>query len=341
MRIRLRDVAERAGVSEATVSRVMNAKPEVAATTRRDVLAVLGEMGYEPPGLRGEPRPGLVGLMLPELDNPIFPAYAQALESRLLARGYVSVLCCAGRIGASEDDYLPTLFDHGVVGLVVVSGRHADLDGDHAIYERLVQRHLPLVFVNGRVDGLDVPSVSSDETAAAAIAIEHLAHLGHRRVGMLTGPTHYLPVVRRLEGYRTAIEQWGLDRDERLVVSSMFTVAGGRVGAQQILDAGATAIVAGSDVMALGAIHAARDAGLDVPGDISVVGYDDTELMAYTDPPLTTVRQMVDEVSAHAVEVLLAEVADQPYASSAFDVRPELVVRGSTARVRVRTAGVQ
>ena len=171
MRIRLRDVAERAGVSEATVSRVMNGKPEVAATTRRDVLAVLGEMGYEPPGLRGEPRPGLVGLMLPELDNPIFPAYAQALESRLLARGYVSVLCCAGRIGASEDDYLPTLFDHGVVGLVVVSGRHADLDGDHAIYERLVQRRLPLVFVNGRVDGLDVPSVSSDETAAAAIAI--------------------------------------------------------------------------------------------------------------------------------------------------------------------------
>lgn len=341
MRIRLRDVADRAGVSEATVSRVMNGKPEVAASTRRDVLAVLGEMGYEPPGLRGEPRPGLVGLMLPELDNPIFPAYAQALESRLLARGYVSVLCCAGRIGASEDDYLPTLFDHGVVGIVVVSGRHADLDGDHEIYASLVQRGLPLVFVNGRVDALDVPSVSSDEFAAATIAVEHLAHLGHHRVGILTGPTHYVPVVRRLEGYHQAVDLWGLEHDERLVVSSMFTVAGGRVGARRLLDAGATAIVAGSDVMALGAIHAAREAGLDVPGDISVVGYDDTELMAYTDPPLTTVRQQVEPISEHAVEVLMAQVAGQACGPGSLDVRPELVVRASTARARVASPGVQ
>ncbi|CAN5409169.1 LacI family DNA-binding transcriptional regulator [soil metagenome] len=334
MRIRLQDVAARAGVSEATVSRVMNGKPEVASTTRRDVLAVLAEMGYVPAGLRGETRAGLVGLMLPELDNPVFPAYAQALESRLLARGYVSVLCCAGRSGASEDDYVPTLLDHGAVGLVVVSGRHADLDGDHDIYRSLLRRRFPLVFVNGSVDGLDIASVSTDEGVAAGVAVDHLVQLGHERIGFLSGPTHYLPVVRRLTGFRVAMVLAGLDVEASEIVSSTFTVAGGRVGAQQLFAAGVTGIVAGSDVMALGAIRAAREMGMDVPADVSVVGYDDTELMAYTDPPLTTVRQPVDEISEHAVELLLAQVEGKTIGPSTFEVRPDLVVRGSTARRR-------
>jgi LacI family transcriptional regulator, repressor for deo operon, udp, cdd, tsx, nupC, and nupG len=334
MRIRLQDVAVRAGVSEATVSRVMNGRPAVATTTRRDVLAVLAEMGYVPPGLRGDTRAGLVGLMLPELDNPVFPAYAQALEARLLARGYVSVLCCAGRLGASEDDYVPTLLDHGAVGLVVVSGRHADVDGDHDIYRELLQRRLPIVFVNGNVDGLDIPSVSADEGVAAGVAVDHLVQLGHERIGFLTGPTHYLPVVRRLAGFRTAMAAAGLEIDPSAIASSTFTVAGGRVGAQQLLVAGMTGIVASSDVMALGAIRAARETGLDVPADVSVVGYDDTELMAYTDPPLTTVRQPVDEISEHTVELLLAQIEGRQLGPSTYEVRPDLVVRGSTARRR-------
>ncbi len=333
MRIKLHDVAGRAGVSDATVSRVMNGRPGVASATRRHVLAVLSEMGYEPPGLRSEPRIGLVGLMVPELDNPIFPAYAKELEARFLARGYVSVLCCAGRSMANEDDYVPMLLEHGVAGLIVVSGRHADLEADHDIYRSLRQRRLPVVFVNGEVDGLDVPSVSCDEEHAGAVAVEHLVHLGHERIGLLTGPTHYLPVARRLEGYRDAMRAAG--HDPGRVVSTTFTVEGGRVGGHQLIEAGATAIVAANDQMALGAVRAARELDRDVPGDVSVVGYDDTELMAYTDPPLTSVRQPVDVISEHAVEILLAQVADQPYATSSFLVRPHLVVRGSTAPSRV------
>lgn len=336
MRIKLIDVAARAGVSEATVSRVMNARDGVAPETRRHVLAVLGDMGYEPPGLREASQVGLVGLLLPELDNPIFPAYAQAIESRLLNRGFVTILCCAGRSRASEDDYVPTLVDHGVAGLVIVSGRHADLDGDHDIYRQLHRRRFPMVFVNGDVPGLGVPSVSSDETHAATVAVEHLAHLGHRRIGLLTGPTHYLPVVRRLEGFRAAVAGLGLDDDDELVVSTMFTVEGGRYGARRLLDAGATAIVAANDVMALGAVRAARDLDLEVADDVSVVGYDDTELMAYTDPPLTTVRQPVEAISSHAVEVLLAQIDRQPYGVATIVVQPELIVRASTAPVRLR-----
>lgn len=336
MRIKLSDVAARAGVSEATVSRVMNARDGVAPETRRHVLAVLGDMGYEPPGLREATQVGLVGLVLPELDNPIFPAYAQAVEARLLTRGYVTILCCAGRTRASEDDYLPNLVDHGVAGLVIISGRHADLEGDHEIYRSLRRRRCPMVFVNGDVPGLGVPSVSSDEIHAATVAVEHLAQLGHRRIGLLTGPDHYLPVVRRLEGFRKSIAVLGLDDDPDLVVTTMFTVEGGRYGGRRLLEAGATAIVAANDVMALGAVRAVRDTGLEVPDDVSVVGYDDTELMAYTDPPLTTVHQPVDAISNNAVEVLLAQIHDQSYGVGTIVVQPDLVVRASTAPVRLR-----
>jgi LacI family transcriptional regulator, repressor for deo operon, udp, cdd, tsx, nupC, and nupG len=332
MRIRLQDVAARAGVSEATVSRVINGKPGVSPAKRDLVLGVLAELGYEPPGLRDTARVGLVGLIVPELNNPIFPAYAQSIEARLLTRGYVSVLCCAGRTGATEDDYIPNLIEHGVAGIIVVSGRHADTEGDHELYRQLVRRGTPLVFVNGAVEGLDVPSVSCDEERAAAIAVEHLAQLGHRRVGFLTGPTVYVPVIRRLAGFRNAIAEFGLDPGDELVASSIFTVAGGRVGAQRLLDAGATAIVAASDLMALGAVRAVREAKRRVPDDVSVVGYDDTELMAFTDPPLTTVRQPVDTISEHCVELLLAQIAGQPFRTSEYRVRPELVVRGTTAR---------
>lgn len=331
VRIRLQDVAARAGVSEATVSRVLNAKPGVRDSTRSTVLGVLAELGYDPPALRSPTRRGLMGLIVPELDNPIFPAFAQAIEARLLGRGYVSVLCCAARTGPTEDDYVPMLLEHGVAGIIVVSGKHADTAADHELYRGIVRRRVPLVFVNGAAEHVSVPSVSSDEALAARMAVEHLVHLGHRRIGILTGPTFYVPVIRRLEGFRRSLADLGAEVDPDLEVVTMFTMAGGRVGAQRLLAAGATAIVTSNDIMALGAVGAVRDAGLEVPDDVSVVGYDDTPLMSCTDPPLTTVRQPVDAIAEHAVQVLLAQVDRQAYEASDYVVAPELVVRSSTA----------
>jgi alanine racemase len=330
VRIRLRDVAQRANVSEATVSRVLNGKTGVSPTTRASVLAVLAELGYQPPGLEAPARIGLVGLIVPELDNPIFPMFAQSIEARLLTRGYVSVLCCAGRIGAREEDYVPTLLDRRVAGIVFVSGRHSIVDADHAIYDSLLERHLPLVFVNGAADHVAIPSVGTDEVAAASIAVEHLARLGHRRIGFLTGSFSHVCVGRRYAGYRDSIDRLGLDDDRELVVRSTFTVAGGQAAAPKLLDAGATAIITGNDLMALGVVRAVRQVGLDVPADVSVVGYDDTELISFTDPPLTTVRQHVGVISDHAVEVLMSQIDGRSLEAAEYLVRPDLIVRGST-----------
>ena len=333
VRIKLQDVAGLAGVSEATVSRVINAKPGVAEHTRTKVLSVLAELGYAPPALH-PPRAGSIGLIVPELDNPIFPKFVQAIEARLLSRGYVCVLCCATRVGATEHDYVDNLLGHGVAGVIVISGRHAEAEGDHGLYERLHRRRLPLVVVNGTIEGSGIASVSSDDRGATVAAYEHLAALGHERIGFVTGPSIYVPVQRKLAGFRDAAVRAGVDPgdiDER-IAESMFTLEGGAAGTRRLLAVGVTGIVAASDMMALGAISAARDSGARVPDDVSVIGYDDTDLMRFTDPPLTTVRQPVERIAEHIATELLAQIGGRTAEPTEALFPGELIARSSTAR---------
>ncbi len=338
MRIRLQDVSALAGVSEATVSRVMNGKEGVRATTRDRVLGVLAELGYAPRALHPSPHAGVIGLIVPELDNPIFPKFVQTVEARVLSSGYLCVLCCATRVGATEDDYLESLIERRVAGVIVISGRHADTRADHSIYDEITSRGIALVTINGAMapdesGAPPVPSVSTDDHGATVIAYRHLRESGHERIGLLIGPTCYMPVQRKLAGFRSAALADGVagDLDDR-VIETIFTLDGGFTGAQRLLDNGITGIVAASDMMALGAIRAVRERGLEVPTDVSVVGFDDTELMRFTDPPLTTVHQAVTRIVDHAVDILFAQIQSQPYDRSERLVPGELILRGTTAR---------
>jgi LacI family repressor for deo operon, udp, cdd, tsx, nupC, and nupG len=334
MRARLSDLARQAQVSEATVSRVLNDKPGVSPDTREAVLAALDVLGYERPAKLRRRSAGLVGLVVPELNNPIFPAFAQTMESTLAQFGYTLVMCTQTPGGVTEDEYVEMLLDRQVSGIVFVSGLHADTTGDHDRYRRLVARQLPIVLVNGYVAGLAAPFISPDEQAAAELAVSHLAALGHRRIGLVTGPDRFLPVQRRIAGYRAAMRAAvGASDDEvdELVALSLFGVEGGDAAANRLLDRGVTGLVCGSDLMALGAIRAARRRGLRVPADLSVVGYDDSPLIAFTDPPLTTVRQPVEPMAVAAVRALVDEIHGHPAPHSEYVFRPELVVRSSTA----------
>jgi alanine racemase len=334
MRARLSDLARQAQVSEATVSRVLNDKPGVAAETREAVLAALDVLGYERPAKLRRRGGGLVGLVVPELNNPIFPTFAQTIESALAQYGYTLVMCTQTPGGVTEDEYVEMLLDRQVAGIVFVSGLHADTTGDHERYRRLVARQLPVVLVNGYIAGLPAPFISPDEHTAAELAVSHLAALGHRRIGLITGPDRFLPVQRKIAGYRAAMrdlvgtDDAGIDE---LIALSLFGVEGGDAAANRLIDRGVTSLVCGSDLMALGAIRAARRRGLRVPADFSVVGYDDSPLMAFTDPPLTTVRQPVEPMALAAVNALVDEIHGHPAPHSEYVFRPELVVRASTA----------
>jgi DNA-binding LacI/PurR family transcriptional regulator len=327
---RLSHIAAQASVSEATVSRVLNGKPGVADTTRQRVLAALDVLGYERPMRLRQRSAGLIGLVTPELTNPIFPAFAQVVEQVLAGHGYTPVLCTQMPGGATEDELVEQLVERGVGGIVFLSGLHADTSSDPSRYASLTERGVPFVLINGYNERISAPFVSPDDHAAMRMAVRHLTDLGHRRLGLAVGPLRYVPSRRKQEGFLEALEE-GLTG---VVQHTLFSVEGGQVAAGALLDQGCTGIVCGSDMMALGVVRAARERGLDVPGDVSVVGFDDSQLIAFTDPPLTTVRQPVQAMATAAVGALLEEIGGNPVQRTEFVFQPELVVRGSTAQAR-------
>jgi alanine racemase len=331
----LAEIAAHAGVSEATVSRVLNDKPGVSDGARSAVLVALDVLGYERPSRLRRRSSGLVGVVVPELENPIFPAFAQVIDDALSSRRYTPVLCTQSPGGISEDEYVESLLDHGVAGIIFVSGRHADRAADHGRYKALIDRGLPVVFVNGHAEGLDAPFLSTDDHEAMTLAVNHLVQLGHTRIGLAGGPRRYMPALRKREGFVAALGRGlGLSAAEAedWIVEALYTLEGGAAATRRLLERGATAVVCGSDPMALGAVRAVREAGLEVPRDVSVVGFDDSRLTQFFDPPLTTVRQPVQTIGLAAVDALVDAIDGQPSPSHEYLFRPELVLRSTTGR---------
>ncbi|MEV5611120.1 LacI family DNA-binding transcriptional regulator [Streptomyces sp. NPDC052225] len=333
-RQKLSHVARKAGVSEATVSRVLNERPGVSEGTRLSVLTALDVLGYErPTQLRGE-RSRLVGLVLPELQNPIFPAFADVIGGALAQQGLTPLLCTQTKGGVSEADYMDLLLQQQVSGVVFAGGLFAEADAPHEHYRRLAERRIPAVFVNASLAGLDFPCVACDDAVAVEQAWRHLASLGHERIGLLLGPGDHVPSRRKLEAARSVARSLGTHVDDAFVERSIFSLEGGQASAARLLERGVTGIVCASDPLALGAIRAARRRGLSVPGDLSVVGFDDSAFMTCTDPPLSTVRQPIEAMGRAAVELLSAQIQGTPTHLGELLFEPELVVRGSTARPR-------
>lgn len=327
---RLADVAKKVGVSEATVSRVLNEKPGVSEGTRQRILTALDVLGYErPTKLRGE-RARLVGLVLPELQNPIFPAFAEIVCSALAQQGYTPVLCTQTAGGVTEADYVDLLLQQQVSGVVFAGGLYTQADAPHDHYRRLTARKLPTVLVNAPIDGLGFATVSCDDGSAAEQAFQHLVSLGHVRIGLLLGPADHVPSRRKLAAALRAAEAAGIPIPPERVAHSLYSLEAAQASTTRLLRAGVTGIVAASDPMALGAIRAVRRAGLSVPGDVSVIGFDDSALMSSIDPPLTTVRQPIDAMGRLVIELLTAQIAGNAVAHDEMLFEPELVVRAST-----------
>jgi len=328
---RLAEVARKVGVSEATVSRVLNEKPGVSDATRQAVLTALDVLGYErPTKLRGE-RARLVGLFLPELQNPIFPAFGEVLAAGLAQNGYTPVLCTQTAGGISEADYIELLLGQHVSGVVFVGGQYTQGDASHAHYARLSELGLPTVFVNAPVAGLGVATVSTDDSVATEQAWNHLAQLGHERIGLVLGPLDHVPSQRKLAAARRCAELTGPALPEEFIEHSHYSLEAGQAAATRLLATGVTAIICMSDPIALGAIRAVRRAGLRVPDDISVVGFDDSSLMNATDPALTTVRQPIEPMGRMVIELLVGQIKGSAPQNDEYLFEPELVVRASTA----------
>jgi DNA-binding LacI/PurR family transcriptional regulator len=334
MAIRLADVAHHAGVSQATASRVLNGKGGVADGTRKLVLSAADTLGYA--RVKAAHR-RVIGIVLPELENPVFATFAQRLTTTTAQRGDMPIVCTQTHDGIAEDRWVEMLLEHELAGLIVVSGMHANTYEDDRRYRRLRALGIPLVLVNGYVEGLDAVFVSDDDHTAMSLAVGHLASLGHTHIGLAVGPDLYTPAIRKAAGFTQAVETIG--GIEPLIEHALFTIQGGRAAAGRLIDHGATALVCGSDLMALGALQTCRSRRLVVPQDISVVGYDDSPAMAFTGPPLTTIRQSIPAMCNAAVRALHEELAGRTVPRQEYLFQPELIVRGSSGAAP-RTARV-
>jgi DNA-binding LacI/PurR family transcriptional regulator len=320
----LRDVANRAGVSVATASRVVSGSAAVRPETRERVERAVRELLYVPPG-RVEPS-GAIGLLVPEFGNPVFAALAQAMETHATRAGFATILC--NTAGSAM------LLERHVDGMLFICAEVTDIRGEHSHYRQLLDRGARLVFVNGNSEALPVSSVGVDERASGRLATEHLLELGHRRTGFAAGHEFAQPTREKLAGRADALREAGIEPSEH-VEHADFTVTGGRQALRAIMENAngerPTGIICSNDLMAIGALQEATLLGLRVPEDLSIVGFDGIDAATWTQPALTTVEQPIDEIAGTAVSALQTLIDEPDQAVPSFTFRPRLRVGGTTA----------
>ncbi len=326
----IRTIAKLAGTSVSSVSRVLNRSGYVSETVRAKVEAAIAALDYTPSQgarvLRGAPS-RIVGVLLPALDVPFFGMLAQAIERGLFAHGYQAVICSSAENAEHEARYVSTLLAQRVDGVIVASARAEP----SAAFARLESAGVPLVAVDRDLPGLAQAVVAADHRAGGELMARHLVGLGHRAIAIIGAPAHSLPVQLRLEGVLAALAY--ADIAPRLIRTGedhAFAATQGLARAALASAPDVTALIGLSDIAAIGALHAAREAGRRVPEDLSVIGFDDTPEAAYMQPGLTTVRQPVNEVGRLAATRMLALIAGTPCPPR--DQLPvALVMRGSSA----------
>jgi LacI family transcriptional regulator len=302
------DVARRAGVSTATVSRVLAGLGGARPETRGRVLDAARELGYRPSGVARSLKlrtTRTLGLIITDIENPFFPQLVRSVEDVAREHGFAVLLCNAADDPDREASYLDLLVDRRVDGVVIaVSG----LGARHR--EWLAEPPLPVVLVNTVAPGLPHPSITSDNLDGGRQAAAHLLDLGHRRIGVLTAGPGNDNALPRVAGVRRAFEEHGLDPASARIVVGEPGVGGGETALCQLLDEApdTTGVVAYNDLMAIGAMRAIRASGRAVPRDVSVVGFDDIAIAAYTDPPLTTIGQAIGDLGRWAVDRLVERI---------------------------------
>jgi LacI family transcriptional regulator, repressor for deo operon, udp, cdd, tsx, nupC, and nupG len=326
-RIGIAEVAQAAGVSEATVSRVINNRGTVAADTRKAVEDAARKVGYT------RARTGsLVALVTPGLHDPFFALIADRIVAALSPHGLRGVIGSAPVGSAQELDFVSAMVDAGAVGAVFVSASNTLESADPGVHRLLESREVPYACINGGFAGSRAPVLSTDDRRAAEMSVDHLWKLGHRRIALIAGPEGNRPSDRRVQGFHAAMRARGAAEADGAVVRHEYSIEGGMSAASRLYaDHQVTAIIAASDEMALGAIRAARQSGLDVPAGLSVMGYDDALPLEYIDPPLTTVQQPIDRLAAAIAPVMAALIRRRPVEESELLFAPQLIVRASTA----------
>lgn len=339
MKPTLEEVARLAGVSRATVSRVINNHPNVRTTVREKVWQAVRDSGYRPHAVARSlvtHRTGILGVVIPEavstlFTDPFFPLFLRGATEACNAHQQQLMLVLLSDPTGEQEMYQRVLRNGYLEGVIVASATVGD-----PLIAAMLRDNIPFVSV-GRHPDKRVHAVDVDNLGGARTAVEHLLRLGHRRIATIAGPAEMISGQDRLEGYRQALESYHVPLNKRLVVHGDYTEAGGALAMQKLLPEGPTAVFVASDTMAVGALKWLRQAGRRVPDDIALVGFDDIPVASAVEPRLTTVRQPISRLGALAVDVLVGLLQGPPSVppSPQRIVLPtELVIRDSCGALR-------
>lgn len=328
----MKQVAEKAGVSTTTVSHVINNTRVVSEDARERVLSVIQELRYIPSAVARSlknDRTHTIGMMIPNNSNPYFAELIQGIEDASFELGYNIILCNSYDDPKKQAAYIRVLMEKRIDGLILVSS-----GSDEDLNMLLANEVIPKVLVDREVTGVAADLIEADHVQGAYEATRYLISLGHKRIACVAGPDTLLPSGGRVAGYQRALKEAGITVCDDFIVHSDFTSEGGFNAFQKLLtlDSKPTAIFASNDLMAIGGICAANQAGVKIPQDLSVIGYDDIALASFSTPPLTTIAQPKYQIGQLTAKTLVERISNPDSQVRRTMLTPELVIRQSTSR---------
>ncbi|UYP07291.1 LacI family DNA-binding transcriptional regulator [Priestia megaterium] len=325
------DVANEAGVSISTVSKVLNNTGSIAEKTRKRVRETMRELNYQPSVVASvKKRIQTIGLLIPNIANPFMAEIARGIENHVKKYGFSLMICSTDNNLKNEIEYISILKQKYVDGVIIATG----LKENKAIKE-LLKAEIPVTLLSRDVASLAVDTVLVDDFLGGYQATEHLISLGHEKIAIITEDINFPTIQARVEGYKKALEEAGLEYDENLVFSNNTSVDEGNRSTRELLTSTSppTAIFASTEFLAIGAIQGARELAVKVPEELSIIGFDNTVLSTICDPPLTTIAQPIQEMSQKVVELLVAEIENPKETKQRVVLSPRLVVRKSTSHI--------
>ncbi|EKO3866386.1 LacI family DNA-binding transcriptional regulator [Vibrio harveyi] len=324
----IKDVSEYAGVSQATVSRVINGTSRVSHDKKLKVEKAIQELGYRPNSIAqalASSRTGSIGIIVPELGGPFYSGILHSMEERLRRFGYHVVVTAGSNSEQSQRESVEFLLGRRVDAIIL----HAqNLTDDYLI--DLKEKGIPVVLVNRFIPEMAQCCIEIDNEFGGQLATEYLLRMGHRNIACITGPLDKSDARGRLQGYRKALEEAGIEYDEALVSEAGFTEESGESAMRKLLkrDCHFTAVFACNDHMAFGAYEVLKANGVNVPEQISLVGFDDILFARYLTPALTTVNFPIEQMSAEAVQLVI-QILNKNKRDVSFKLSPSLVPRSS------------
>lgn len=327
----IKEIASRAGVSTSTVSHVINRTRFVSDDAKRRVTKAIEELDYVPNAVAQSLRRNTtltLGMMVPNNTNPFFAEVMRGVEDECFRQGYSLILCNSDDDPRKQGSYLRVMMRKRIDGLVLLSS-----GSNEHLYALLSTAPVPVVLVDREIEGIPADFVQVDHERGGYLGGLHLTGLGHRCIAVIVGPTDLAVNAQRLAGFRRILDETNTPLDPDLIIATDFTSKGGYEAMRLIIEMGRhpTAVFADNDLIAIGVICAAEEAGLRIPEDLSVVGFDDIALAAYTNPPLTTVRQPKHEIGTTTAQLLIERIADPGRPFQRVILEPEFCLRKTTA----------